>query len=315
MTYGLIAVRTATAGAQGSWMGDIPSLAPVANRPLLLRAIDTVRAAGAERVIVAGDSRALGCAAALLDAGVECVEVEPGATTADALLAAADRLRGQRIVVHDAEGMLLRGTAALSDAVADDRADATIFFKDLGTRIGGVHVFSDSILGALESGGTLLAAVDRLAAGGGRVQAGVLAGWWSWDAQGDRLLEVNRTVLDTLEPAVGRDSLEETRVEGRVRIHPTARVANAVIRGPVIIGAHARVTDAYVGPYTTVGDGALIENSEIEASIVLPRARICHVGVRVEASIVGADACVGRDFALPRALRLRVGAGASVTLS
>ncbi|MEA2169520.1 MAG: glucose-phosphate thymidylyltransferase, partial [Solirubrobacteraceae bacterium] len=103
--------------------------------------------------------------------------------------------------------------------------------------------------------------------------------------------------------------------EGRVSVHPTARLVNAVVRGPAIIGAHARVTDAYVGPFTTVGDGATIENSEIESSIVLPRARIRHVGVRVEASVIGAGATVGRDFALPKAMRLRIGANATVTLA
>lgn len=309
-------VITLTGGdAAVGWSDEPPALTPIANRPLLLHAVDTLRDSGVDEVMVVGDAAALDAAAEYLDDGVVAVEADRGASPAAALAAVADRLRGERIVTHSAEGLLLRGTTALAQAVADDRSDATVFHRDMGERVVGVHVFSDSILGTLADCDTLDAAIDRLAAGGGRVRAGVLAGWWSWDACADRVLEVNRIVLDALEPAVGRDSLEDTRLEGRVRVHPTARVVNAVVRGPAIIGAHARVTDAYVGPYTTVGDGAVIENSEIESSIVLPRARIRHVGVRVEASIVGAGASVGRDFALPKALRLRVGSGASVTLS
>lgn len=298
-----------------NWTCEPVALTPIGNRPLLLHAVETVRAAGADRVVVAGDADALAAGAPLLDPDVELVEVDALAGAAEAVLALRDGLYGERIIVHDAEGLLLRGVESLGAAVADESADATVFYQDLGTRICGVHVFSDSILGALEHRSSLLDAVDRLAAGGGRVQAGVLGGWWSWDACADRLLEVNRSVLDTLEPGVARSSLEDSRLEGRVRIHPTARLRAAVVRGPVIIGAHARVTDAYVGPYTSVGDGATVENSEIESSIVLPRARICHVGVRVESSIIGEGARVARDFALPKALRLRVGSGATVSLS
>lgn len=313
MAIGAITLRSSQ--TRTTWTDGPPALTPVANRPLLLHAIDTLHAAGAEGVVVLGDAAVLDAASDWLDDDAETVEVPEYTRPADALLAIADRLRGKRIAVHDGEGMLVRGTEGLRAALADDRADATVFFRGMDDRISGVHVFSDSILGTLPGSITLLEAIDRLAAGGGRVQAGVLAGWWSWDACADRVLEVNRNVLETLEPGVARSSLEDSRLEGRVRVHPTARLRNAVVRGPVVIGAHARVTDAYVGPYTTVGDGATIENSEIESSIVLPRARICHVGVRVEASIVGEDATVGRDFSLPKAMRLRVGAGASVQLS
>ncbi len=296
------------------WTRDHAALTPIANRPLLAHAVDTVLASGVDEVFVAGDAVALGACSPVLDPDVRLVEVDAAASATDSLLALSDRLRGERIVVHDAEGLLVRGVASLGAAVADETSDATVFYQDLGQRICGVHVFSDSILGALGRNVSLLDAVDRIAAGGGRVQAGVLADWWSWEACADRLLEVNRNVLDAMEPAVARSSLEDTRLEGRVRIHPTARLRAAFVRGPVIIGAHARVTDAYVGPYTAVGDGATIENSEIESSIVMPRARICHVGVRVESSIVGEGARVGRDFSLPKALRLRVGSGAAVSL-
>jgi NDP-sugar pyrophosphorylase family protein len=297
------------------WTAGHMALTPIGNRPLLLHAVDTVRAADVDHIAVVGDADALAVARPLLDPDIERVEVGSFATAAESVLAVGERLRGERIIVHDAQGLLVRGVDSLSSAVADHSADATVFYKELGKRICGVHVFSDSILGALRRDCTLVDAVDRLAAGGGRVQAGVLSGWWSWNASPERLLEVNRNVLDAMEPASARSSLEDTRLEGRVRIHPTARLRAAVVRGPVIIGAHARVTDAYVGPYTTVGDGATIENSEIESSIVLPRARICHVGVRVESSIIGEDAHVSRDFSLPKALRLSVGTGASVLLS
>ena len=47
----------------------------------------------------------------------------------------------------------------------------------------------------------------------------------------------------------------------------------------------------------------------------LAGASISHLGARLEASVVGADAKIFRDFRLPRALRLQVGEGANVSLA
>ena len=56
--------------------------------------------------------------------------------------------------------------------------------------------------------------------------------------------------------------------------------------GPAIIGARTKVTGSYVGPFTAVAEDCTIDDSEIEYSIVLPRASIGGVR-RIEASIIG----------------------------
>src|SRR5262249_21684837 len=104
------------------------------------------------------------------------------------------------------------------------------------------------------------------------------------------------------------------RIEGRVHIDPTATVTTSVIVGPVVVGARAQVTGAYVGPYTSIGDGARVEGAEIERSIISPGASVMHVGARLVSSLVGSGAHVFRDFSLPRATRLRVAEGDEVAL-
>ena len=97
-------------------------------------------------------------------------------------------------------------------------------------------------------------------------------------------------------------------------IHEQAIVRSSVIVGPTVIGPGARIADAYIGPYTSVGPGAQIEGAEIERSIISAGASIMHIGGRIVSSVVGRDARVFRDFSLPRALRLRVGDGTEVAL-
>jgi glucose-1-phosphate thymidylyltransferase len=158
---------------------------------------------------------------------------------------------------------------------------------------------------------------DALRRDGVRVHPRLVQSWRRYGGNVDELLQMNRAVLDELEvigDAVGRPRFASSQIEGRVVIHPTAHVESAVIRGPAIIGAEASVIDAYIGPYTSIGDGARIEGAEVEHSIVLPGASVLHIGGRLETSVVGRGAKVFRDFSIPRSLRLQVGDGAQVSL-
>jgi glucose-1-phosphate thymidylyltransferase len=146
-----------------------------------------------------------------------------------------------------------------------------------------------------------------------RAEMRMVSGWRECRDGAEDLLELNRVMLDALP---GRDhELPDCVLQGRVDIDPTAIVRSSVIRGPVAVGPGARVIDAYLGPYTSVGAGACIENAEVEHSVVHAGARIQRVGGRLEASVIGRDARVHRDFTLPRALRMHIGDHAEVALA
>jgi glucose-1-phosphate thymidylyltransferase len=178
----------------------------------------------------------------------------------------------------------------------------------------GVYVLGQDALdvtGALEPM-ELLQALDAL---GGNVE--MLRARRSWrlghGLQG--WLEGNRLALEGLEGDEETRALFDTDVQGSVVIHPTAEIRSSVVRGPAVIGPMTRLTDAYVGPYSSIGAGVLIEAAEIENSIILPGASIRYLGGRLESSVIGARARVFRDFRLPRAMRLSVGEGAEVALT
>jgi glucose-1-phosphate thymidylyltransferase len=97
-------------------------------------------------------------------------------------------------------------------------------------------------------------------------------------------------------------------------VHPTAQLENTLVRGPAIIGPGARLSHAYVGPYTAIGANVTIEGSQVEHSIVLDGAQLMHVGARIETSVIGRGARVARSFGVPTAMRLAIGNGSEVTL-
>jgi glucose-1-phosphate thymidylyltransferase len=74
------------------------------------------------------------------------------------------------------------------------------------------------------------------------------------------------------------------------------------------------VTDSYVGPYPAIGEDCVVENSEIEHSIVLAGSSIRDLPGRVEASLIGRSVSISRTEALPRVFRFVVGDGSDITI-
>src|SRR4029078_12184537 len=101
------------------------------------------------------------------------------------------------------------------------------------------------------------------------------------------MLEANRLILDTIERRIDGSVDAESRIEGKVIIEAGAVVERSVIRGPVIIGADARIVHAYVGPFTSIGQRSEIRNSEVGHSIVLEGCIILYLENTVEDSRIG----------------------------
>ncbi|MER6500441.1 glucose-1-phosphate thymidylyltransferase [Streptomyces sp. NPDC001455] len=147
------------------------------------------------------------------------------------------------------------------------------------------------------------------------VRSTTIRGYWKDTGNVTDMLEVNRTVLETVEPAQdGAEVDDDTEIIGRVRIEPGAKVSGSRIVGPAIIGARSVISGAYVGPFTSISEDVRIEDSEIEYSIVLRGASVAGVR-RVEASLIGRDVEVTPAPRSPSAHRLVLGDHSKVQIS
>lgn len=146
------------------------------------------------------------------------------------------------------------------------------------------------------------------------VRSTTISGYWKDTGNVTDMLEVNRSVLETIEPCVEGTVDECTEIIGRVRIEEGAEVTGSRIVGPAIIGAGTVVSDSYIGPSTSVSEGCRIEDSEIEYSIVLRGASIRGVR-RVEASLIGRHVEVTPAPRNPSAHRLVLGDHSKVQIS
>jgi len=157
-------------------------------------------------------------------------------------------------------------------------------------------------------------AIQWLLDAGRKVRSTVITGYWKDTGNVADMLEVNRMVLEGVEPMLAGEVDDASEIIGRVVIERGAEVCGSRIVGPAIIGANTRVTAAYVGPFTSIAQECLIAESEIEYSIVLRGASIQGVR-RIEASLIGHDVQVTPAPRVPRAHRLILGDHSKVQIS
>jgi glucose-1-phosphate thymidylyltransferase len=322
-------------------------LLSVANRSLLEHALGWLAKAGVRDTAVivpqelAGQTRA----AARAPAGLELnwLEQLPGETVGDALGELTGFLGGEPFVLHLADSLARQGLRSLTSRAPGNELAALLVLDEsrsangadvIDLHPGPAHPAIRSahrggagvaLIGgrAIEAIGALDAPPDqllerlmaRIEDNGGLVRTRCVRDWWRFRGGPEALLEGNRFALEGLRADYNEGQLVDSTIQGAVVVHPDALIESSVVRGPAIIGARTRLREAYVGPYTSIGDDVLIEGAEVEHSVVFPGASVRHLSGRLEASVIGPGARIFRDFRLPRAFRMTVGEGAEVSLT
>ncbi|MGW3093342.1 glucose-1-phosphate thymidylyltransferase [Streptomyces sp. NPDC001102] len=146
------------------------------------------------------------------------------------------------------------------------------------------------------------------------VRSTTISGYWKDTGNVTDMLEVNRSVLESLEGRIDGTVDGRSELIGRVRVAAGAQVTGSRIVGPVVIGANTVIADSYVGPFTSIAEDCRIEDSEIEFSIVLRDSSVRGVG-RVEASLIGRNVEVTPAPRKPAAHRLVLGDHSKVQIS
>jgi glucose-1-phosphate thymidylyltransferase len=284
--------------------------------------------------------------------GIDVTYIRQGAPLglAHAVLIARDFLGDDDFVMYLGDNFVVGGITDLVDSFRAERPDARILLTHTpdarqfgvaeldgdGRVIGleekpehpksdlalvGVYLFSPAVHEAVRAirpswRGELeiTHAIQWLIDHGKDVHSTIITGYWKDTGNVADMLEVNRTVLEGMEPGVDGAVDAASEIIGRVRVAAGAEVRGSRIVGPAVIGAGTVVDGSYIGPFTSIADGCRIEDSEIEYSIVLRDS--CLRGVRrVEASLIGRNVTVTPAPRVPAAHRLVLGDHSKVQIS
>ena len=124
-----------------------------------------------------------------------------------------------------------------------------------------------------------------------RITSHVVRGYWKDTGHVEDMLECNRLVLEGLEARIDGDVDELTEIVGRVVVEEGARIIGSRLVGPLIVGADTVVRDSYVGPFTSIGQGCLLTDTELEFSIVMEQSSV--EGVRpLRDSLIGKEVAI-----------------------
>lgn len=191
--------------------------------------------------------------------------------------------------------------------------------------IAGVYLFRKSIFDAIghikpswRNELEITDAIQHLIAQGQTVRPYILKGWWIDAGKPDAIIQANQLVLGELPytpaPENPTQILGTSEVSHRVLLGEGSRIIDSVVRGPVIIGNHVTIKHSYIGPYTALGDNVVVENSEIEASIVMKDCVIRNMPGRIDSSLLADNTQVTAAQHVPAAHRFILAENSYVNL-
>ena len=322
-------------------------LIPIANKPILFYAVEAIRDAGITEIgVIVGDTadevkEALGDGNQF---GVKFTFIPQDAPLglAHAVLTAEEFLGDSSFLMFLGDNLIAAGVTHLVEQFQANQPDAMVLLSRVAEpqRFGvvelkegrvvrlvekpkvppsdlalvGVYLFQSKILEACRSikpsgRGELeiTDAIQWLVDEGLRVDPSIVEGWWKDTGKPEDVLAANHLVLDVIEHRIEGQVCPESDVSGRVVVESGARIIRSTVRGPVIIGAGARIEDAYIGPYTAIAREVTVSHSEVENSILLDGSGIKDVKGRIDSSLLGRNARIESAPGKPQVTKLVLG--------
>ena len=329
-------------------------LVPVANKPVLFYAIEYLVEAGITDIgIIVGDTGAEVRAAAgdgsRFGAKLTYIPQEQPLGLAHAVKIAQPFLGEDRFVMLLGDNVIEGGIAKLVECFRQNEMNCQIILTPVpdpqnfgvaqmdGDRVVrlvekpreyigdlalvGIYMFDPNVFAAVNAikpsrRGELeiTDAIQYLLEHGYLVRPYVHRGWWFDTGKMEDLLDVNRYVLEALEPRSDGSVDEESRLYGRVVLEKGAEIVRSVVRGPAIIGERTRIVDSYVGPFTSIYHDCVVTFSEIEHSIVMENCRLLDLPHRLEDSLIGRNVELTRSPVKPKAYKMMLGDNSKVGL-
>ncbi len=327
-------------------------LIPIANKPILFYGIEAIREAGITDVgIVVGDTyeeikEAVG-EGKKWGSKITYIKQEAPLGLAHAVKISQDFLANESFVMYLGDNIIKQGIKSLVDEFRKKRANSQILLahvenpgqfgvaelergkvvrlvekpKEPKTDLAlvGVYMFDHHIFeavnnikpswrGELEITDAIQYLIDK----NFLVHSHIINGWWKDTGKPEDLLEANRIMLDDLEARIRGEIDKSSKLSGKVRIEEGARIINSVIRGPATVARGCKIIHSYIGPFTSIYYNVLIEDSEIEHSIVMEECKISGLKARIEDSLIGKNVAIIKSTSKPKAYRFMLGDSSQV---
>lgn len=107
------------------------------------------------------------------------------------------------------------------------------------------------------------------------VQTSILESYWFDSGTLHGLLEANKTFLLNSEKFDNMNSkIRDSYLLGNVAVGEGSSIENSKLMGPISIGKNVHIRDTVIGPFTTISDNCIIDNSELQEVVLMENAKI-----------------------------------------
>ena len=119
-------------------------------------------------------------------------------------------------------------------------------------------------------------ALDMLMNQGNKIEYDTVTGWWKDTGTPEDIIHANKLVLNS----IGTENQflidDDAQIKDNVVIGKNSSISrDSFVTGPVIIGKNCTIGPAVrLGPYVSVGDNTILQNCEIENSIIMDDCKI-----------------------------------------
>ncbi len=322
-------------------------LIPIANKPIIFYGIEALVGAGINELgIVVGDTakevQHIVGKGERWDINISYIPQEAPLGLAHAIKISKDFLGGEPFIVYLGDNILKHGVRDFVQQFHRNKPNALILLtevsnpQDFGVAViddkgavqkliekpkeppsnlalVGVYLFDQEIFHAIEhikpswrDELEITDAIQWLLDSHLKVESHMVTGWWKDTGKPDDIIEANLLVLEDIEPH-NKGTYIDSTANGRISTEKGSVIEKTTLRGPVIIGENTKIIHSYIGPFCSIGDNVIIENSEIECSVIMEGAQIRNVAMRIDRSIVGKNAVINVTTHSPRTHKFILG--------
>ena len=325
---------------------------PVANKALIVQAVDNLKEAGIDEIGIVVNEQVKEhiqkAVANCKDVSFEYIIQNPPKGLAHAVQVSKGFLQDDSFVMYLGDNLFQNGVKDFVAAfdpntmnallalveVPDPRALGVAVVKDgritrlvekpkvppSNLAVSGVYVFDSTIfdmIDGLEPGAKgeyqITDAIQKLIDHGKPVGYKQVEGWWKDTGKADDILDANRLILLDIKSDM-QGEIDNSLIIGEVVVGKGTIVKNSKIVGPALIGENCFIEDAFVGPYTSLGNEVTLNNAELESSVVGNGTEIKDLKVRLQDSLIGEDVTISRRIVHPSTHKLVVGDKSIITL-
>jgi len=321
-------------------------LIPVANKPILFYGIEDLIEAGVKEIgIIVGpnkDQVVNTIKSVEWDAKITFINQDAPLGIAHTIKISKDFLGNESFIMYLGDNILKEGVVEHVKDFFDSEYDSSILLtevenpsafgiaelnenKDITRLVEkpenpatnfaviGVYIFNSNVHKAVDviqpshrNQLEITEAIQWLIDNGYKVKSSFVKNWWKDTGKAEDILHANQLILDD----ISHNNLGEIRdseIKGRVQISKKTIVENkSTVKGPAIIDENCKISDSYIGPFTSIGKNCEIVGTEIEDSIVLDGTKI-HNGGRIINSLIGRDVKIAKNDYLPEGRSFVIG--------